>query len=65
VNGTRRRGLVAGANRRPRLPSKRVWRAIQAAGPSGSGADPWREPPAVFDALPIRGRTDEPEAVDI
>lgn len=56
---------MAGANRRPRLPSKRVWRAIQAAGPSGSGADPWREPPAVFDALPIRGRTDEPEAVDI
>jgi carbon-monoxide dehydrogenase large subunit len=33
---------------------QRVWRAIQDAR-SGSPADPWREPPAVFAELPVRG----------
>jgi len=28
---------------------ERVWRAIQAG-----AVDPWREPPAVFDTLPVR-----------
>ncbi|WP_236796474.1 xanthine dehydrogenase family protein molybdopterin-binding subunit [Amycolatopsis sp. GM8] len=32
---------------------QRVWRAIQAA-KSGTPADPWREPPAAFDTLPVR-----------
>jgi carbon-monoxide dehydrogenase large subunit len=36
---------------------QRVWRAIRAA-----GADPWREPPAVFETLAVRGE-DRPEAV--
>ncbi len=31
----------------------RVWSAIQRAG--RGDADPWREPPAVFDQLPVRG----------
>ncbi|TNC28105.1 xanthine dehydrogenase family protein molybdopterin-binding subunit [Amycolatopsis alkalitolerans] len=32
---------------------QRVWQAIQAAR-SGEPTDPWREPPAAFDTLPIR-----------
>jgi carbon-monoxide dehydrogenase large subunit len=49
----------------PCLP-ERVWRAIQdaAAGRTGAG---WREPPAVFDALPVRGApaAATPEAADV
>ena len=43
---------------------ERVWRAIQAAG-NGAGGDPWREPPAVFGSLPIRGQTEDLEVADI
>ncbi|GHF73644.1 carbon-monoxide dehydrogenase large subunit [Amycolatopsis bartoniae] len=32
---------------------QRVWRAIQAA-KAGSPEDPWREPPAAFEGLPVR-----------
>ncbi len=32
---------------------ERVWRAVQDAR-AGRPADPWREPPAVFDTLPVR-----------
>ena len=57
---------------------ERVWRAIQAvggaehtaAGAAGNDAgrgtpDPWREPPAIFATLPIRGQTEELETADI
>jgi carbon-monoxide dehydrogenase large subunit len=43
---------------------ERVWRAIQAAG-NGTGSDPWREPPAVFDGLPVRGEAEDLEVADI
>jgi carbon-monoxide dehydrogenase large subunit len=43
---------------------ERVWRAIQSAS-SGQVVDPWREPPAVFATLPIRGQTEELETADI
>ncbi|MEU6698775.1 xanthine dehydrogenase family protein molybdopterin-binding subunit [Pseudonocardia sp. NPDC046786] len=33
---------------------ERVWRAVTAARP-GAPQDAWREPPAVFDGLPVRG----------
>ncbi|GJF02927.1 xanthine dehydrogenase family protein molybdopterin-binding subunit [Pseudonocardia sp. D17] len=33
---------------------QRVWRAVQEAS-AGRPADPWREPPAVFADLPVRG----------
>ena len=33
---------------------ERVWRAIRDA-QAGDAADPWREPPAVFAGLPVRG----------
>ncbi|TQM43993.1 xanthine dehydrogenase family protein molybdopterin-binding subunit [Pseudonocardia cypriaca] len=33
---------------------ERVWRAVQDAR-AGQPADPWREPPAVFATLPVRG----------
>ena len=33
---------------------ERVWRAIRDAR-AGRAADPWREPPAVFAGLPVRG----------
>jgi carbon-monoxide dehydrogenase large subunit len=47
---------------------ERVWRAIEAAGASASngvGNDPWREPPAVFGSLPIRGQAEDLEVADI
>jgi carbon-monoxide dehydrogenase large subunit len=43
---------------------ERVWRAIEAARDGGSD-DPWREPPAIFDTLPVRGQLTETDAVDI
>ncbi|NIH86907.1 xanthine dehydrogenase family protein molybdopterin-binding subunit [Amycolatopsis granulosa] len=36
---------------------QRVWRAVR-----GRGPDPWREPPAVFDTLPVRAAGDSPDA---
>ena len=38
---------------------ERVWRAVQDAR-AGHPADPWREPPAVFATLPVRGGGDGP-----
>src|SRR5436305_11888954 len=35
---------------------QRVWAAIGAA--AAGGGDPWREPPDVFGALPVRDMTD-------
>ncbi|HWN36736.1 MAG TPA: xanthine dehydrogenase family protein molybdopterin-binding subunit [Pseudonocardia sp.] len=43
---------------------ERVWRAIAAAG-NGHPADPWREPPAIFATLPIRGVGEDLETADI
>jgi carbon-monoxide dehydrogenase large subunit len=43
---------------------ERVWRAIAAAG-AGAPADPWREPPAIFATLPIRGAGEDLETADI
>jgi carbon-monoxide dehydrogenase large subunit len=43
---------------------ERVWRAIQSAR-NGGQADLWREPPAVFTTLPIRGQTEDLETADI
>jgi carbon-monoxide dehydrogenase large subunit len=39
---------------------ERIWRAVR-----NGGADPWREPPAVFDDLPLRhaGTDDESGAI--
>jgi carbon-monoxide dehydrogenase large subunit len=39
---------------------QRIWRAVQQG-----GADPWREPPAIFEDLPVRGggSTDEAGAI--
>ncbi|MHA6799840.1 xanthine dehydrogenase family protein molybdopterin-binding subunit [Bounagaea algeriensis] len=39
---------------------ERVWRAIEAARRGDDGRN-WREPPAAFDALPVRGAGDEGE----
>jgi aerobic carbon-monoxide dehydrogenase large subunit len=43
---------------------QRVWRAIQDA-TSATLRPPWREPPAVFESLPIRGSTPRPAAADV
>jgi carbon-monoxide dehydrogenase large subunit len=40
---------------------QRVWRAIQAAR-SGAPISPWREPPAVFDTLPVRAEATSADA---
>jgi carbon-monoxide dehydrogenase large subunit len=40
---------------------QRVWRAIQAAR-RGAPISPWREPPAVFDTLPIRAEATSADA---
>jgi carbon-monoxide dehydrogenase large subunit len=40
---------------------ERVWRAVQ-DGRAGRPADPWREPPAVFATLPVRGQDGSAEA---
>jgi carbon-monoxide dehydrogenase large subunit len=40
----------------PPLTPERVWRAIEAAR-AGRLPSPWREPPAVFDGLPVRDET--------
>ncbi|GAA5169900.1 xanthine dehydrogenase family protein molybdopterin-binding subunit [Pseudonocardia eucalypti] len=42
---------------------ERVWRAIQA--PGNGQADLWREPPAIFQTLPIRGQGPDLETADI
>ncbi|WP_028937843.1 xanthine dehydrogenase family protein molybdopterin-binding subunit [Pseudonocardia spinosispora] len=43
---------------------ERVWRAIEATR-NGGAPDPWREPPAIFTTLPVRGETEELETADI
>jgi carbon-monoxide dehydrogenase large subunit len=43
---------------------ERVWRAIRSAANGGSPV-PWREPPAIFATLPIRGESDELAVADI
>jgi carbon-monoxide dehydrogenase large subunit len=43
---------------------ERVWRAVAAAS-NGRPTDPWREPPAIFATLPVRGAGGEPETADI
>jgi carbon-monoxide dehydrogenase large subunit len=40
----------------PPLTPERIWRAIGAAR-AGRLPSPWREPPAVFDGLPVRDET--------
>jgi carbon-monoxide dehydrogenase large subunit len=40
--------------------AERVWRAIEDAR-AGTLADPWREPPAAFDALPAHPEAKQPE----
>ncbi|WP_028925441.1 xanthine dehydrogenase family protein molybdopterin-binding subunit [Pseudonocardia acaciae] len=42
---------------------ERVWRAIETA--RNGQADLWREPPAIFATLPIRGETEDLETADI
>src|SRR5579883_1789323 len=42
---------------------ERVWRAIEDA--RAGRTDPWREPPAVFDSLPVRGSQPRPAAADV
>jgi hypothetical protein len=37
--------------------------AVQAA--AGTLADPWREPPAVFATLPLRGEDEQEEVTNI
>lgn len=45
--------------------SERVWRAVQDAR-AGTLPDPWREPPAIFATLPVRGaRAAAPEGGEI
>ena len=49
---------------------ERVWRAIEAAGlggpeAAGGGRLLWREPPGVFDTLPLFGAEDAPEVAEI
>jgi carbon-monoxide dehydrogenase large subunit len=43
---------------------ERVWRAVREA-EAGTLRDPWREPPAVFATLPVRGARPEPEAASV
>jgi len=43
---------------------ERVWRAIRAAS-NGCRVDPWREPPAIFATLPVRGTGEDLETADI
>ena len=43
---------------------ERVWRAVDQAR-AGTLPDPWREPPAIFASLPVRGGTKAPAAADI
>ncbi len=43
---------------------ERVWRAVRDA-TAGTLADPWREPPAVFSTLPVRGAAPAPGAADV
>ncbi|MGH3392034.1 MAG: xanthine dehydrogenase family protein molybdopterin-binding subunit [Actinomadura sp.] len=43
---------------------ERVWRAIQDA-ENGTWPAPWREPPAVFTTLPVRGAAERPDAADV
>ncbi|HZQ28522.1 MAG TPA: xanthine dehydrogenase family protein molybdopterin-binding subunit [Acidimicrobiales bacterium] len=43
---------------------ERVWRAIQDAR-AGTLPSPWREPPAVFDDLPVRGQAPRTAAEDV
>jgi aerobic carbon-monoxide dehydrogenase large subunit len=43
---------------------ERVWRAIQDA-VLGKVVSPWREPPAVFATLPVRGSQTRPAAADV
>ena len=40
---------------------ERVWRAMRDA--EAGDADPWRDPPAVFDTLPVRAAEDDGEEV--
>ena len=44
--------------------SQRVWAAVQDAR-AGTLPDPWREPPAFFAALPVRGGAATPAGADI
>ena len=46
------------------LTPDRVWRAIRDA-QAGTLADPWREPPAFFATLPVRGASADPEAASV
>ncbi len=43
---------------------ERIWRAVDQAG-RGELPDPWREPPAFFATLPVRGAAKAPAAADI
>jgi aerobic carbon-monoxide dehydrogenase large subunit len=43
---------------------ERVWRAIRDAG-NGTQPAVWREPPAVFATLPVRGAAERPDAADV
>lgn len=43
---------------------ERVWRAVQQA-ETGTLPDLWREPPAVFATLPVRGQSDDPDAAGV
>ncbi|ASR38240.1 carbon monoxide dehydrogenase [Prauserella marina] len=43
------------------LTPQRVWRAIRDA-KAGSPSDPWQEPPAAFDTLPLRSQGPNPHA---
>jgi carbon-monoxide dehydrogenase large subunit len=43
---------------------ERVWRAIEDAR-AGTLPSPWREPPAVFDDLPVRGQARRTQAEDV
>lgn len=43
---------------------ERVWRAIQDA-KAGTLADPWREPPAAFDELPLQAGADSGEQINL
>ncbi len=46
------------------LKPDRVLAALRAAA-EGAPADPWREPPAAFDTLPVRGAGSEEETANI
>jgi carbon-monoxide dehydrogenase large subunit len=43
---------------------ERVWRAIKDA-EEGHPPDPWRDPPEVFETLPVAGAVRRPEAADV